>query len=50
MEELQKLLIEKIKDNLKGSTLSPTILDALNRLLGTVSGILLTKKDVPPLP
>ena len=50
MEELQKLLVERIKKELERPTYSPALLEALNHLLGTVSGFLLTERNSPPLP
>ena len=50
MEELQKILVEKIKKELERPNYSSALLEALNHLLGTVSSFLLAKKDIPPLP
>jgi hypothetical protein len=44
MEELQKALITEIGKQLKAEKMNIQLLDVLNRLLGTVSDYLLTKK------
>ena len=45
MEELQKTLITEIGKQLSAEKMNIQLLDVLNRLLGTVSNHLLTKKS-----
>jgi len=44
MEELQKVLITKIGEQLKADKTNVQLLDVLNRLLGTVSNFIISSK------
>jgi len=44
MEELQKVLVTKIGEQLKAKEMNIQLLDSLNRLLGTVSSIIHSTK------
>lgn len=46
MEELQKVLVTKISEQLQADEINIQLLDSLNRLLGTVAGIIYSSKEL----